>query len=103
MQEERDPFDIDVESTRDEAEALRISNRRKQFISDLKDVMASKPGRKLLSEMLKKAGVFGGGFIENERAMYFREGERNAGLRLLNDMMEADNSAYIKMLTEDNE
>jgi len=101
MQSDHDPFDTGVESTQDKLEELRKKNLRAQYIDDLRITMQTRPGRRLLHTMLKQARVFGGGFVENERAMYFKEGARNSGLRLLNDMMEADNSAYIQMLTEE--
>lgn len=101
MQPDHEPFDLDTIVENEDANERTKKLAREQYVADLREAMQQRSGRRLLHSMLKSAGVFGGGFIENERAMYFKEGGRNVGLRLLNDMMEADNSAYIKMLTEE--
>lgn len=101
MQPDHEPFDLEAVPATEDAEENRKKLAREQYISDLRVTMQLRSGRRLLHAMLRSAGVFSGGFIENERAMYFKEGGRNTGLKLLNDMMEADNAAYIKMLTEE--
>lgn len=78
-----DPTDI-----RSQERAKADTDKREQLTreteeSDLKWLMASKRGRRIVWRLLDRAGVFRLSFNTNAMAMAFAEGNRNEGLRLL--------------------
>ena len=52
--------------------------------SDIKWLMSSKRGRRLVWRLLEQAGVFRSSFNTNAMTMSFSEGNRNYGLQILN-------------------
>jgi hypothetical protein len=78
-----DPTDI-----RSQERAKSEIDKREQLTketdeSDLKWLMSSKRGRRIIWRLLDRAGVFRLSFNTNAMAMAFAEGNRNEGLRLL--------------------
>jgi len=78
-----DPTDI-----RSQDRAKADADKREQLAketeeSDLKWLMSSKRGRRIVWRLLDRAGVFRLSFNTNAMAMAFAEGNRNEGLRLL--------------------
>lgn len=70
---ERDKADVD----------LRKRIERESEESDLKWLMSSKRGRRILWRLLDRAGVFRISFNTNAMQMAFSEGNKNEGLRTL--------------------
>jgi len=62
--------------------------------------MADPAGRKWLYNHLATLHVFTTSFASNALVMAHAEGERNAGLRLVADMAEANPDMYLQMLKE---
>ena len=78
-----DPLDLRGQE-RDKAEReLRERLERQEEESDIKWLMSSKRGRRIVWRQLDQAGVFRSSFNTNAMSMAFAEGGRNQGLRLL--------------------
>ena len=67
-----------------------------------RSLMASAAGRQWVYESLRDCHVFASSFSLNAQEVAFKEGERNVGLRLLNDIMNASPDEYITMMREAN-
>jgi hypothetical protein len=70
---------------------------------DVKWLMSSKRGRRMLWRTLDRAGVFRLSFNTNSMTMAFAEGARNEGLRLMATIHSACPELYPTMLKEANE
>ena len=68
----------------------------------LKEVLASRAGRDVIWNLISEAGVYRTSFNTNALAMAHAEGQRNVGLRLLANVMEASLSSYLLMQDEAN-
>lgn len=62
---------------------LRERLTRENEESDVKWLMSSKRGRRVVWRLLDQAGVFRTTFSTNAMSMAFAEGNRNQGLRLI--------------------
>lgn len=100
MADEHDPLDFveQERATAEHAEEERL--QRQEEISDLCKVMSSKEGRRFMWRHLSDAGVYRLSFNTDPAVMAFNEGNRNAGLKNLNDMMSACPQKYALMLDE---
>lgn len=70
---------------------------------DIKWLMSSKRGRRMVWRQLERAGVFRLSFNTNSMTMAFAEGARNEGLRLLSLIHGNCSELYATMLKEANE
>ena len=78
----------------------RVDERsRKETVTWLMGTMA---GREWLYNLLSECHVFVSSFSLNAYEGAFREGERNVGLRLLNDVMQTAPDDYVLMMREAN-
>jgi hypothetical protein len=68
-------------------------------INDLVSTMRTKIGRRLLYRVLDRCGVFRSSFTGNA-ATYFREGERNIGLWLMDRINRHALDEYVLMIRE---
>lgn len=100
---EYDPTDT---RHQDEARA-QVQQRRKlsrdNERDDIKWLMGSKRGRRIMWRQLERAGVFKLSFNTNAMMMAFAEGSRNEGLKMLNLIHEACPEQYHTMVREANE
>lgn len=69
---------------------------RERELNDLKFLLSSEQGRRFVWRYLELCGVFKSSFTGSSET-FFLEGQRNIGLKLLADVMEADPESYIKM------
>ena len=76
---------------------------RKQELKDVKDLMASKAGHRFIWRVLARAGIFRSNPIEDHAAMSCREGQRQLGLMIFADIMEACPETYLKMIKTNRE
>jgi hypothetical protein len=63
-----------------------LSDTLAQEALDLRAVMENRNGRAFVWKLLAQAGVFESVFAADPLTMAFKEGNRNQGLRLLNDI-----------------
>lgn len=83
MAAEYDPTDLRAQAAASEAKQRRERIRQETDDADLKWLMGTRRGRRILWRMLDRAGVFRLSFNTNAMAMAFAEGQRNEGLRIL--------------------
>jgi hypothetical protein len=78
-----DPLDLRGQERIREDQNLRTRLTRETEEADLKWLMGSKRGRRIVWRFLDRAGVFRLSFNTNAMQMAFAEGNRNEGLRML--------------------
>ena len=78
-----DPLDLRGQERAKAQRELRERLDRENEQADLKWLMGSKRGRRVVWRLLDSAGVFRTSFNTNAMSMAFAEGGRNQGLRLL--------------------
>ena len=67
--------------------------------NDLKFILDSDQGRRFMWRVLSECGVFQTSFRTSSE-IYYLEGRRSIGLKLLAEIMDCDPQAYIKMSTQ---
>lgn len=92
-------LDEDDESV-SEAQRQKAENARRTFVEDIKWLMSSPRGRRIVWWLLEKAGVNRTSFNNSGSVMAFNEGQRNMGLMLQAQVVELSPEAYMTMLTE---
>ena len=78
-----DPTDIRSQERTKAENDLRSKLAKDTEEADLKWLMGSKRGRRIVWRLLDRAGVFRLSFNTNSMTMAFNEGNRNEGLRIL--------------------
>lgn len=76
--------------------------QRREELTLLARFMAEPAGRRWCYNFLAGCRIYSTSFATNAMSMAFAEGERNAGLRLINDLLEASPDNYMTMLKEVN-
>lgn len=98
-----DPFDTqDLERSKAQAQQ-RSQHDRDTEAGDVKWLMSSKRGRRVIWRHLDRAGVFRLSFNTNAMQMAFAEGNRNEGLRLLTQVHTLCPELYPVMVREAND
>ena len=103
MSTEYDPTDVH-RLDREEAEkkaAKRIKESTEE--GDLKWLMSSRQGRRIVWRLLSTAGVFQLSFNQNAMVMSFNEGRRNYGNLLLSQINSICPDLYPRMAKEAND
>ena len=97
---EYNPLDLKSQqkSKDNKKSAERIDRQNEE--SDIKWLMSSKRGRRLVWRLLEQAGVFRSSFNTNAMAMSFSEGNRNYGLQILNMIHTLCPELYPTMIKE---
>ncbi len=101
--ENYDPLDIQQQETEKTNRELRLKLSKENEESDIKWMMGTRRGRRVLWRFLDQAGVFRISFDPNAMQMSFNEGNRNSGLRLLNMVHSISPELYPVMLKEQND
>lgn len=78
----------------------REQSRKQMEVNDVAFVLSSRQGRRFIWRELAECGVFRSSFHSSGSVVYFNEGRRDVGLKLLADVMEADPLAYQTMANE---
>lgn len=95
-----DPTDLrGQEKDRHEADARKRAVRETE-IADIKWLMSSKRGRRILWRLLDLSGPFRLSFDPNAMKMAFNEGNRNLGNQLFNEVMTLCPEMYPAMVEE---
>lgn len=100
---EFDPTDIRTEELAQQETATRRKLSKDTEESDIKWLMSSKRGRRIVWRQLDAAGVFRTSFSTNAMSMAFAEGNRNYGLKLLGIVHTVCPELYPVMVREANE
>ena len=72
----------------------RERDRAKRDTADLRWIMSDPRGRRFIWRLLGITGIFRSSFTGNSET-FFREGERNVGLKLLTDVTRDANDFYL--------
>ena len=72
----------------------RERDRAKRDTADLRWIMSDPRGRRFIWRMLGITGIFRSSFTGNSET-FFREGERNVGLKLLTEVTRDANDLYL--------
>lgn len=78
-----DPLDLRGQEKAKADRELRERIARENEENDVKWLMSSKRGRRIVWRLMDRAGVFRSSFNTNSMSMAFAEGNRNYGLQLL--------------------
>lgn len=98
-----DPTDIQQLARAKADKDLRRALSKDTEEADLKWLMGSKRGRRIVWRQLDRAGVFRLSFNTNAMQMAFAEGNRNDGLRILSQIHTVCPELYPVMVREANE
>lgn len=93
-----DLFDSDDEARLQKNEAERKDKRARE-LEEIQLVVSSKHGRKFYWRLLTMCHLFETSFTGNNTT-FFKEGERNIGLCLMRDLMEANPESFTLMQKE---
>jgi len=95
-----DPTDLKAQERVAEDKALRDRLSRENEEADVKWLMSSKRGRRILWRLLEQSGVFRLSFNTNAMQMAFSEGNRNFGNRTLSLIHSQCPELYPSMVKE---
>jgi DNA-binding GntR family transcriptional regulator len=76
-------------------------DRRAQELQDLKDLLASAAGRRVIWRMLAHCGVFASTYDHSGSRSAYNSGMQDTGHFILAEVNEADPDAFTKMMIED--
>lgn len=92
-----------VKNAADEGQVKDAKEREKLGLekdqNDLRWVMSMPQGRRFLWRILEGCGIYKSSFTGSSET-FFLEGQRNVGLKLLAEIMEADSESYMLMQRE---
>lgn len=91
--------DIDDEKLKQEAERKQRDLAQRE-IDDIRFVMDSNQGRRVVWSVLEKGNVFGACFAVDSHVTAFNEGQRNLALALFQRVMQHCPEQYLKMAAE---
>jgi hypothetical protein len=76
-------------------------NKRDTELTDIRNLLANKWGRRFVWRLLDKTGQYRTSFTGNSTT-FFNEGQRNIGLWLVDEVLLADTKQYLLMISENN-
>lgn len=78
----------------------RQKQGRDRDLSDLRSVMSTREGRRVMNRLIEFCGVMSTGFNPNGSITNFNLGQRNVGLKLYADLEEGCPQSYLLMRQE---
>lgn len=97
-----DPLDLKGQEKQKGERKVAAKIDRENEEADIKWLMSSKRGRRVVWRLLEQAGVFRLSFNTNAMAMSFAEGNRNYGLQILSLIHTLCPELYPTMIKEQN-
>jgi hypothetical protein len=76
----------------------QVDRLRREELDDVKSVMGMAGGRRFIWRILEQAGIFGSLFSSDPLLMAAKEGQRNLGLMVFTDIIEACPEKYLTMV-----
>jgi hypothetical protein len=98
--EDFDPLDTRAHDAAKAHDAEVQRARREQWENDFRWLMAQAAGRRLVCSWLRDAGVFRTSFTPDALVTAFNEGNRNIGIKLLDEMHKLCPARYAQMMKE---
>ena len=95
-----DPTDIHTQQKAEEAKAAKAELRREDEEEDVRWLMGSPRGRRMVRRLLDRSGVYKPSFSTNAIDMAFKEGNRNYGCWLLLTVSTHCPDLYLLLLKE---
>lgn len=83
--------------TKTKAEEKR---EHQEALNDIIQVMKLPAGRRWIWRILETSRVFGSVYSADANTTYFREGQRNLGLLLMGQLIEANPALFLQMQSE---
>lgn len=90
----------DFKTNQDEYLKNRQEQKFKRRIEDMKAVIKTPQGRRLIFWLLEQSGYFDCGFIQDSNRMYYFQGRREIGKAIIKDLEIADPTSFSKMQFE---
>jgi hypothetical protein len=100
MSMDHNPFDLESQDIQKAQLDTDRREERETEEADLKWLMGSRRGRRVVWRLLEQAGVFRSSFNPTAMVMAFNEGNRNYGVRTLSLIHEHCPEVYLIMLKE---
>ena len=88
------------EKTAEEFNKELYERKRKRELEDLKEVVKTPAGRRVVWKILQATGYCNGGFHDDPNKMYYLAGRKDVGNILLDDLMQASPTAFATMQME---
>lgn len=95
-----DPFDLTGQEAEADDKATKGKLDRETEEADIKWLMSSKRGRRIVWRLLSQSGVFQPVFHPTAMVMSFQEGKRNYGLQMLAAVNTHCSDLYTAMMKE---
>lgn len=95
-----DPTDTYAQERAAEAQEAGARAHRERELNDLRWLLAHPQGRRVVSRLLDRAGVYRSSFNTSGSVMAFNEGKRDAGLFLMAELTDASPEGLMKVLNE---
>lgn len=92
--------DFDELTEEQQAQQRKAEDARKTFVEDVKWLMSSPRGRRIVWWLLSKAGVYRTSFNNSGSVMAFNEGQRNLGLMMQAEISDICHDQFVTMLQE---
>jgi hypothetical protein len=97
--DEREPA-TEIDRLRGEVEKFKRRKRIREM-NDLRDVLRTAEGRRVMMKVLEWGGPFRSSFdAENDRQDAFNQGKREIGIMLMAEINEANSTAIQQMIRE---
>lgn len=100
MNNDYNPTDLEEQDKQRRDKELRAKLARETEEEDIKWLMSSKRGRRIVWRLLAQAGVFRPSFTTNAMQTAFNEGNRNYGLKILTLVHDYSADQYPQMMKE---
>jgi hypothetical protein len=78
-------------------------NEKRRRRDDLKQVLGTREGRRLLNRLIQMCGVYDHGFEPSGQKMAYEKGQRDIGVMIVADIKEVSPESYLTMLRESEE
>jgi len=83
-----------------ESSKKRVSQKKLLEESDVKSVLELDSGRRYVWRLLERCGIFRSGYVGGSEQLFFIEGRRDIGQKILNDILEIDPIIFTRMVEE---
>lgn len=98
--ETSDPTDLNRLERDAKAEEVAAREARRMELDDIRWLLGHQQGRRIALRLLEETGVFRSSFDHNHSLMAFSEGQRNIGLWITAELLEASADGYFAVLQE---
>lgn len=93
-----------VDNLADEEQVSRAEGKEKRktesFSEDLKALLKNPQGRRVLWHYISLCGVFRSNYSPEQGLTYFNLGQRNIGIRIIDDIVKTDSETFMLMMKE---